>query len=424
MLTNKIRRNALSQRSCKRALLNFLEAHAGIWSNGNSTEALSTSRRPDPSSSSSHCKTCLTKTAPYERDGNSGCLSGRTTAACSDLSFSVGYGRTPVMFWMRRPLSSWQVWNYRRSCSANPEQEPHQSPHEMRFREALSRAGDKLEYSDAHLKETLREFETGVLGPYAVSSTDVLYPILKERGLKGLLDDSVRDLFYGTASRHREVGTLTHLFTRIRRKGVSPLEPTESVRTNQRRLISLAQMHQIAQELHDGVVTTTPDHRANVKAIDSMNNLNTLLSDAFFAMSFKTVADIADIRVLELFSRSLERFSSSYFDDEEKTDAADSTAIIQQWSRYQARNTEPLANAFECWQLLAGANAEELSAARQCGNDLALAIQSQRERRDIVDGMSGVIRGLTDGVLGYLADCEASEACEALRNIAYALRNA
>ncbi|XP_050034822.2 uncharacterized protein [Dermacentor andersoni] len=200
-----------------------------------------------------------------------------------------------------------------------------------------------------------------------------------------------------------------------------------------------------------------------------------MLSDALLTLAFKTVTDTADVRVLELFSRSLERFSSSYFDDKEKTDAADCTPIMQQWSRYQVYNTEPLANAFECWQLLAGANAEELSAARQCGNDLALAIQaikeldlflnrerhgplgdprslpavlanagsnkdsevrrqcggprseadaekSQREQRCIVDGMIGVIQGLTDGVLGYVADCEASEASEALRDIASALR--
>ncbi|XP_065284985.1 uncharacterized protein [Dermacentor albipictus] len=379
------------------------------------------------------------------------------------------------MFWMRRPLSARQMWNHRRSDCAFFAQKPQQLSHEMRFREALSRAGYALEYSDAHLEETLRKFATGLVDPRAFSSAVVLDPVLKARSLEGFLVDSVRDLFYGTASRHREVGSLTHLFTRIRRKGVSPLEHTESTRTNLKRLISVAQMQQIAQELHDDIVTTAPDDSADAKAIGSANKLNTMLSDALLTLAFKTVTDTADVRVLELFSRSLERFSSSYFDDKEKTDAADGTPIMQQWSRYQVYNTEPLANAFECSQLLAGANAEERSAARQCGNDLALAIQaikeldlflnrerhgplgdprslpavlanagsnkasevrrqcggprseadaekSQREQRCIVDGMIGVIQGLTDGVLGYVADCEASEASEALRDIASALR--
>ncbi|XP_075548719.1 uncharacterized protein LOC142582672 isoform X2 [Dermacentor variabilis] len=282
--------------------------------------------------------------------------------------------------------------------------------------EAFSKANRLLGRDEDALLEDLRQ----VLD---AGDVDLFQRAVTSTGTQSALERKVRDLFYGTASRHREVGTLTHLFTRIRRKGVSPLEHTESTRTNQRRLISVAQMQQ----------------------------------------------------VLELFSRSLERFSSSYFDDEEKTDAADSTAIMQQWSRYQVYNTEPLANAFECSQLLAGANVEELSAARQCGNDLALAIQAikelelflncerhgplgdprslpavlanagsnkasevrrqcgdprseadagknQREQRCIVDGMIGVIQGLTDGVLGYVADCEASEASEALRDIASALR--
>ncbi|XP_065284986.1 uncharacterized protein [Dermacentor albipictus] len=269
------------------------------------------------------------------------------------------------MFWMRRPLSARQMWNHRRSDCAFFAQKPQQLSHEMRFREALSRAGYALEYSDAHLEETLRKFATGLVDPRAFSSAVVLDPVLKARSLEGFLVDSVRDLFYGTASRHREVGSLTHLFTRIRRKGVSPLEHTESTRTNLKRLISVAQMQQIAQELHDDIVTTAPDDSADAKAIGSANKLNTMLSDALLTLAFKTVTDTADVRVLELFSRSLERFSSSYFDDKEKTDAADGTPIMQQWSRYQVYNTEPLANAFECSQLLAGANAEERSAARQ-----------------------------------------------------------
>ncbi|XP_049515412.1 uncharacterized protein LOC125941684, partial [Dermacentor silvarum] len=207
------------------------------------------------------------------------------------------------------------------------------------------------------------------------TEVDLFQRAVTSTGTQSALERKVRDLVYGTASCYREVGTLAHLFTRIRRKGVSPLEYTEFNTTNQRRLIVIAQMQQIAQELHDDIVTTAPDDRADVKAIRSANKLNTLLSDALLTLALKTVTDTANVRVLELFSRSLERFSSSYFDDKEKADAADSTPIMQQWSRYQVRNTEPLANAFECSLLLAGANSEELSAARQCGNDLALAIQ-------------------------------------------------
>ncbi|KAH6931186.1 hypothetical protein HPB50_022720 [Hyalomma asiaticum] len=79
-------------------------------------------------------------------------------------------------------------------------------------------------------------------------------------------------------------------------------------------------------------------------------------------------------QVLDMFARSLERFSSSYFDSEE-TDDAERVPIVRRWSRYQVCNVEALANAFECSQLLARANVVELHAARRCGTDLALAIQ-------------------------------------------------
>ncbi|KAL1426408.1 hypothetical protein MTO96_003412 [Rhipicephalus appendiculatus] len=232
---------------------------------------------------------------------------------------------------------------------------------------------------------------------------------------------------------------------------------------------------EIAQELLNGIVTTTPDDSDNLEEINSANKLKTLLSNALLSLAFKIVTDTADVRFLDMFSKSLERFSSSYFDDEEETGAAGYTPVVRRWSRYQVCNVEALANAFECSQLLARANVVELSAARQCGTNLALAIQaikeldqflgresndphddplslpavlaqekinkasevrrqsgdsssetdtekSQREQRDIVDRMSRVIRELTDGVLEYVADCEASEASEALGDIACGLR--
>lgn len=275
------------------------------------------------------------------------------------------------------------------------------------------------------------------------------------------------------ASHYQEVGTLTHLFTRIQRKGVPLPEDTESARANRRRMVTVAQMQQIAQELHNDIVTTRPDDSDNLEEINSANKLKTLLGNAFLSLASKIVTDTADIRVLDTFSRNLERFSSSYFDDAEETDAAEYPPIVQQWYRYRVCNVEALANAFECLQLLARANVVELYAARQCATNLALAIQarkeldhflnrechdphddpwalpailaqaklnkvsevrsggsnreteaekSQREQLDIVDGMRKVIRELTDGVLGYVADCEASEASEALRDIACGLR--
>ncbi|KAL1426411.1 hypothetical protein MTO96_003414 [Rhipicephalus appendiculatus] len=256
------------------------------------------------------------------------------------------------------------------------------------------------------------------------------------------------------ASNYQEVGTLTHLFTGIQRKGVPLLEDTEYARANRKRMVTVAQMQQIAQELHNDIVTTTPDDSDNLEEINSANKLKTLLGNALLSLAFKTVTDTADIRVLDTFSRSLQRFSSSYFDDEEEAGAAEYTPIVREWYRHQAYNVEALANAFECLQLLARANVVELYAARhEChgpndnlwtlpailaqaklnkvsevrrhsgfSSSETEAEKTQREQRDIVDGMSRVIRELTDGVLEYMADCEASEASEALRDIACGLR--
>ncbi|KAL1426409.1 hypothetical protein MTO96_003413 [Rhipicephalus appendiculatus] len=293
--------------------------------------------------------------------------------------------------------------------------------------------------------------------------------MLEACGLKRSMVDFER------TSNYQEVGALTHLFTGIQRKGVPPLEDTEFARANRRRLVTVAQMQQISRELLNGIVTTTPDDSDNLEEINSANKLKTLLSNAMLSMAFKIVTDTADVRFLDMFSKSLERFSSSYFDDEEETGAAVYTPVVRRWSRYQVCRVEALANAFECSQLLARANVVELYAARQCGTNLALAIQAvkeldqflgrechdphgdplslpavlaqekmnkasevrrqsgasssetdteanQREQLDIVDGMSGVIRELTDGVLEYVADCEASEASEALRDITCGLR--
>ncbi|KAL3234143.1 hypothetical protein MRX96_022666 [Rhipicephalus microplus] len=276
------------------------------------------------------------------------------------------------------------------------------------------------------------------------------------------------------ASSYQEVGTLTNLFTGIQRKGVPPTEDTEFARANRRRMVTVAQMQQIAQELHNDIATITPYDNDNVEEINSANKQKTLLGNALLSLAFKTVTDTADIRVLKTFSRSLQRFSSSYFGDEEGTGAAEYTPVIRQWYRYQVHNVEALANAFECLQLLARANVVELHAARQCATNLALAIQATKEldhflncechnpkddqwtlpailaqaklnkasemrrlcgdssrksdaeksqrEQDIVDGVSRVIRELTDGVLGYVADCKASEASEALRDIAGRMR--
>ncbi|KAL1426410.1 hypothetical protein MTO96_003414 [Rhipicephalus appendiculatus] len=346
------------------------------------------------------------------------------------------------MLWMRRPLSRWQTWNHRRRCFAFPVQVRKLSSHERRFREALSKAGDASEYRDKGLEVAMRKFLAGAY------SADMIASMLEACGLKRSMVDFER------ASNYQEVGTLTHLFTGIQRKGVPLLEDTEYARANRKRMVTVAQMQQIAQELHNDIVTTTPDDSDNLEEINSANKLKTLLGNALLSLAFKTVTDTADIRVLDTFSRSLQRFSSSYFDDEEEAGAAEYTPIVREWYRHQAYNVEALANAFECLQLLARANVVELYAARhEChgpndnlwtlpailaqaklnkvsevrrhsgfSSSETEAEKTQREQRDIVDGMSRVIRELTDGVLEYMADCEASEASEALRDIACGLR--
>ncbi|KAH7950874.1 hypothetical protein HPB52_003019 [Rhipicephalus sanguineus] len=308
------------------------------------------------------------------------------------------------------PLSSWQIWNHRKGCSAFPAQKRQLSSHERSFREALSKACVASEYEGYGLEVATRKFLAGAY------SANVLASMLEACGIERSM---------------------------------------------------------IAQELHNDIVTTRPDDSDNLEEINSANKLKTLLANALLSLAVKTVTDTADIRVLGTFSRNLERFSSSYFDDAEETEAAEYTPIVRQWYRHRVYNVEALANAFECLQLLARANVVELYAARQCATNLALAIQaikeldhflnrkchgphddqwalpvmlaqsrlnkvsevrsggsnreteaekSQREQLDIVDGMRKVIRELTDGVLGYVADCEASDASEALRDIACGLR--
>nr|XP_037278941.1 uncharacterized protein LOC119172069 isoform X1 [Rhipicephalus microplus] len=366
------------------------------------------------------------------------------------------------MLWTRRPLTPWQTWNHRKRCSALPSQKYQLLSHERRVREALSKAGNAWQDRDCGLEVAMKEFLAGAY------SADMYASIRQACGLERSMADFKR------ASSYQEVGTLTNLFTGIQRKGVPPTEDTESARTNRRRIVTVAQMQQIAYELHNDIATTMPDDNDNVNEINSANKQKTLLGNALLSLAFKTVIDTADIRVLKTFSRSLQRFSSSYFGDEEGTGAAEYTPVIRQWYRYQVYNVEALANAFECLQLLARANVVELHAARQCATNLALAIQATKEldhflnyechnpkddqwtlpailaqanlnkasemrrlcgdssrksdaeksqrEQDIVDGVSRVIRELTDGVLGYVADCKASEASEALRDIAGRMR--
>ncbi|KAK8788410.1 hypothetical protein V5799_021815 [Amblyomma americanum] len=288
-----------------------------------------------------------------------------------------------------------------------------------------------------------------------------------------------RGLFVWRQCSYREVGTLTHLFARIRKKGAPPSDDTQLARTNQMRLVSIAQTQQMAQDVHDTVMTTTGgEAAADQEAVAAANKLTVLLGNALFALTFKTVTDMRDIRVLELLMRSVERFASSRFDQGEEYSPQQPslpTAAFQQWSRHQARVTEPLANAFECSRLIAGAGAEERAAARRCGTDLALAMQALKEldlflsrendaapvdscslpaiitrqcsngaaktgvqqegechpakaaavrseQRDVADEVRSVIRDLTDGVLGYAAECEMSDDLAAFQDIAASLR--
>ncbi|XP_075748990.1 uncharacterized protein LOC119172069 isoform X3 [Rhipicephalus microplus] len=197
------------------------------------------------------------------------------------------------------------------------------------------------------------------------------------------------------ASSYQEVGTLTNLFTGIQRKGVPPTEDTEFARANRRRMVTVAQMQQIAQELHNDIATITPYDNDNVEEINSANKQKTLLGNALLSLAFKTVTDTADIRATKELDRFLNCECHNPKDD--------------QW-------TLPA--------ILAQAKLNKASEMRHlCGDSSrnSEAEKSQREQ-DIVDGVSRVIRELTDGVLGYVADCKASEASEALRDIAGRMR--
>ncbi|XP_077485199.1 uncharacterized protein LOC144095296 [Amblyomma americanum] len=265
-----------------------------------------------------------------------------------------------------------------------------------------------------------------------------------------------RSLFVWRQCSYREVGTLTHLFTRIRKKGAPPRDDTQLARTNQMRLVSIAQTQQMAQDVHDTVMTTTGgEAAADQEAVTAANKLTVLLGNALFALTSHSR------------SRRERSIPPATF-----TGYSFLPAVGQ---RHQARITEPLANAFECSRLLAGAGAEERAAARRCGTDLALAMQALKEldlflsrendaapvdscslpaiitrqcsngaaktgvkqegecdsakaaavrseQRDVADEVRSVIRDLTDGVLAYAADCEMSDDLAAFQDIAASLR--
>ncbi|XP_077485198.1 uncharacterized protein LOC144095295 [Amblyomma americanum] len=339
--------------------------------------------------------------------------------------------------------------------------------HVDRFAEAIAKADALLgRTGDPVLEDLLATFAPGDTERLTLETAVRCSPIS-------------RGLFVWRQCSYREVGTLTHLFTRIRKKEAPPSDDTQLARTNQMRLVSIAQTQQMAQDVHDTVMTTTGgEAAADQEAVAAANKLTVLLGNALFALTFKTVTDMRDIRVLELLMRSVERFASSRFDQGEKHSPQQPslpTVAFQQWSRHQARVTEPLANAFECSRLLAGAGAEERAAARRCGTDLALAMQALKEldlflskendaspvdscslpaiitrqcsngaaktgvqqegecdpakaaavrseQRDVADEVRSVIRDLTDGVLGYAADCEMSDDLAAFQDIAASLR--
>ncbi|XP_037515717.2 uncharacterized protein LOC119392846 [Rhipicephalus sanguineus] len=159
-------------------------------------------------------------------------------------------------------------------------------------------------------------------------------------------------------------------------------------------MVTVAQLQQIAQELHNDIVTTRPDDSDNLEEINSANKLKTLLANALLSLAVKTVTDTADIRAIKELDHFLNRKCHGPHDD--------------QWAL-------PV--------MLAQSRLNKVSEVRSGGSNRETeAEKSQREQLDIVDGMRKVIRELTDGVLGYVADCEASDASEALRDIACGLR--
>ncbi|KAK8788409.1 hypothetical protein V5799_021814 [Amblyomma americanum] len=280
--------------------------------------------------------------------------------------------------------------------------------HVDRFAEAIAKA-------DALLGRTGDPVLEDLLATFAPGDTERL-----------TLETAVRSspisriLLARKQSSYREVGTLAHLFTRIRKKGAPKSDAAELARTNQRRLVSIAQMQQMAQDVHDTVVTTVA---GDIEAVTAANKLAVLLGNALFALAVKTVTDMRDSRLLPLYLLSLERFSSSFFDQEDGRSSLQWLSPREQWCRHQARTTEPLANAFECSLLLAGGAAEECAAARRCGTDLALAMQIRREQRYVAGEVSSVIRELADGVLAYAADCEMSDDLAAFQDIAASLKD-
>nr|XP_037278943.1 uncharacterized protein LOC119172069 isoform X3 [Rhipicephalus microplus] len=287
------------------------------------------------------------------------------------------------MLWTRRPLTPWQTWNHRKRCSALPSQKYQLLSHERRVREALSKAGNAWQDRDCGLEVAMKEFLAGAY------SADMYASIRQACGLERSMADFKR------ASSYQEVGTLTNLFTGIQRKGVPPTEDTESARTNRRRIVTVAQMQQIAYELHNDIATTMPDDNDNVNEINSANKQKTLLGNALLSLAFKTVIDTADIRA---------------------------TKELDHFLNYECHN--PKDDQWTLPAILAQANLNKASEMRRlCGDSSRKsdAEKSQREQ-DIVDGVSRVIRELTDGVLGYVADCKASEASEALRDIAGRMR--
>ncbi|XP_077564335.1 uncharacterized protein LOC144179770 [Haemaphysalis longicornis] len=181
-----------------------------------------------------------------------------------------------------------------------------------------------------------------------------------------------------------------------------------------------------------------------------------------FAPAFKTIAEIKDLEVLVVLSKSLENFASSHFD--EVPDRPD----LQWWVQCQSYATEPLAMAFECSLLLAGCGPVERAEARKCGTNLALAMQARSELNQLLksDVMAvgpcslaavlaqnslnnaedprvqrapsrqnewhqrraagevlKVIQKLAGEVLDYVTCCEACDASDAFQNIVNCLRN-
>ncbi|KAH8024313.1 hypothetical protein HPB51_022432 [Rhipicephalus microplus] len=277
----------------------------------------------------------------------------------------------------------------------------------------LTRTQDVLKRAvrDCGLEVAMKEFLAGAY------SADMYASIRQACGLERSMAD-----FKSSSSVHVEVELHTTLATPL----LQVLQQKKTVSRNKNALkktystLTQFKSDMIAYELHNDIATTMPDDNDNVNEINSANKQKTLLGNALLSLAFKTVIDTADIRLLA--RANVVELHAARQCATNLALAIQATKELDHFLNYECHN--PKDDQWTLPAILAQANLNKASEMRRlCGDSSRKsdAEKSQREQ-DIVDGVSRVIRELTDGVLGYVADCKASEASEALRDIAGRMR--